>query len=76
MSATRTGSAGTTETRESEGEEGSAQAPGLEVGPGPGGGTPGRRKRAGRRGRAGRGLTRMMRTLYMRISRSSLSSEL
>lgn len=27
-------------------------------------------------GRGGRGLTRMMRTLYMRVSRSSLSSEL
>lgn len=61
------------------GEEGSRRRqvrrwdPGLEEGPQAAG--RGRRGADGG-GRAGRGLTRMMRTLYMRISLSSLSSEL
>lgn len=80
--ASRISSAGTTETRESEAGEEGMQAPGrrrwdpgLEGGPqaaGRGNDAP----QADGGGRAGRGLTRMMRTFGMRISLSSLSSEL
>lgn len=77
-SASRTGSAQRPGTSDSgaRGEECTGSQGRAEQGGEEGPQAAGKGREAGTRRPGGRGLTRMMRTLYMRVSRSSLSSEL